>query len=474
MIRSRRSLALALLVACSPRTQSTTAPTTTAPEPTSDVEATETPAGACPAVATPQSSAGRQLDRLVAAINAADDAPAKDFVAKEMSTSFREHAPLERHLQFIRGMHGDGPPVLVCRVESDTDDEIVALLGGHDDKGAAEFGRMFVRIDREGKVDGLGLERATADDISRPIAALDAAATTRIVDEIAKGLDEYVFADVRDEMAARIRKAAQAGDYASITSPRALATRLTTDLRAVSHDKHLSVVYSSAPIPPQTEGAEPPPEELARFKEQAARDNFGIPVAEIREGGIGYLDIRGFLPVDIAADAIATQLSKIADAKVLVIDLRNNGGGDPAGVARMCSYFFGKKKVHLNDIYTRSENRTEKFFTAPDAPGQHYGGKKPIYVLTSARTFSGGEEFAYNLKTQKRATLVGETTGGGAHPTKLVRIDEHWGVALPHARAINPITKTNWEGTGVKPDVEVPAAQALDKALELAAAKKPR
>ena len=161
-------------------------------------------------------------------------------------------------------------------------------------------------------------------------------------------------------------------------------------------------------------------------------------------------------------------MSKIADAEILIIDLRQNSGGSPHGVALMTSYLFGKKPVHLNDIHYRSEDRTESFHTSPNAPGKHFGRRKPIFVLTSGATFSAGEEFAYNLKALRRATIVGEVTGGGAHPTEFVRVSDHWGVALPSARAINPVTKTNWEGTGVQPDVEAPADEALAKALELA------
>jgi C-terminal processing protease CtpA/Prc len=180
------------------------------------------------------------------------------------------------------------------------------------------------------------------------------------------------------------------------------------------------------------------------------------------------VEVLGFLPPEVAADAVAETMSKLADADVLVIDLRKNGGGSPHGVALMTSYLFGKKPVHLNDILYRSEDRTESFHTAPDVPGKHFGPKKPVFVLTSGRTFSAGEEFAYNLQALRRAKIVGETTGGGAHPTEFVRVSDHWGIGLPSARAINPVTKTNWEGTGVKPDIEVPAEQALEKALELA------
>jgi retinol-binding protein 3 len=135
-----------------------------------------------------------------------------------------------------------------------------------------------------------------------------------------------------------------------------------------------------------------------------------------------------------------------------------------------CTYLFGPEPVHLNELYWRPGDSTQQFWTLPYVPGKRYVGK-PVSVLTSPRTFSGAEEFSYNLKNLKRATLVGETTGGGAHPGGPERVNDHFAVWLPTGRAINPISKTNWEGTGVKPDVEVPADQALATA-HLAALRK--
>jgi C-terminal processing protease CtpA/Prc len=130
-------------------------------------------------------------------------------------------------------------------------------------------------------------------------------------------------------------------------------------------------------------------------------------------------------------------------------------------VALICSYLFpGHERVHLNDLYWREGDRTEQFYTLPYVPGRRYLDKE-VYVLTSKRTFSGAEEFTYNLKNLKRATIVGEATGGGAHPGGTRRVTDHFAVWVPGGRAINPITKTNWEGTGVTPDVAVPADQAL-------------
>ena len=128
------------------------------------------------------------------------------------------------------------------------------------------------------------------------------------------------------------------------------------------------------------------------------------------------------------------------------------------------------KKTHLNDIYERPANRTEEFWTKESVPGKKFGGDKPVFVLTSHYTFSGAEEFSYNLKNLKRATIIGAVTGGGAHPVNPHRLTNDFVIGVPFARAINPITKTNWEGVGVKPDVEVGAAQAL-KTAHLSALK---
>ena len=157
----------------------------------------------------------------------------------------------------------------------------------------------------------------------------------------------------------------------------------------------------------------------------------------------------------------------LAGTRAMIIDLRWNGGGQPKMVALVSSYLFDRR-THLNDLWTRRTNATEEFWTRDSVAGRKFGGTKPVFVLTSSRTFSGGEEFTNNLKTLKRATIVGETTGGGAHPVRGRRVDDHFMIGVPFARAINPITKTNWEGTGVEPDVKVPASEALATAIKLA------
>jgi C-terminal processing protease CtpA/Prc len=181
---------------------------------------------------------------------------------------------------------------------------------------------------------------------------------------------------------------------------------------------------------------------------------------------VGYVKFDMFAPPSMCAAAASAAMNAVAGARALVVDLRENGGGDPAMVAYVSSYLFDRR-THLNDLWTRRTNATRGVLDPRQRPGPRLGGSKPVYVLTSASTFSGAEEFAYNLKSLKRATLVGETTGGGAHPVSGHRIAGRFMLGVPFARAVNPVTRTNWEGAGVAPDVKVPADQALDTALRL-------
>jgi C-terminal processing protease CtpA/Prc len=165
------------------------------------------------------------------------------------------------------------------------------------------------------------------------------------------------------------------------------------------------------------------------------------------------------------------EMVKLADVSALIVDLRENGGGSPAMVAHVTSYLFSKR-VHLNDLWERVGNKTTEYWTKPELPGKKVRDDVPVYVLTSNRTFSGAEEFSYNLRNLKRATIVGETTGGGAHPVMGQRVNDHFMIGVPFARAINPYSKTNWEGTGVEPHVKVPAGEAMTTALRMIAEKK--
>jgi retinol-binding protein 3 len=286
---------------------------------------------------------------------------------------------------------------------------------------------------------------------------------------IARLNEAYVFPDVARKMEQSVRMKQKRGEYDKITSARELADKLTADFREVSKDKHLRVFYNDQPVPDQDPFAEVPAEIRARQREQAARFNFGFEKVERLQGNVGYLDFRGFNPVEVAADTATAAMNFLANTDALIIDLRFNGGGEPAMVAYLSSYLFDQP-VHLNSIYERPTDLTQQWWTS-HVPGPRFGQKKPVFVLTASRTFSAAEEFTYNLKNLKRATIVGETTGGGAHPVMPFKASEHFSIGVPFARAINPITKTNWEGTGVTPDVAVKADEAFDTAYRLALQK---
>jgi len=188
---------------------------------------------------------------------------------------------------------------------------------------------------------------------------------------------------------------------------------------------------------------------------------------ECLPGNIGYLDLRGFAPAGMAGPTLAAAMTLLANTNTLIVDLRENGGGDPETVSLLCSYLFDHR-THMNSLYWRRGDHTEQFWTQEFVQGLRFGQSKPVYVLTSAHTFSAAEEFSYNLRTQKRATLVGETTGGGANPGDMRRLTDHFEMFVPGGRSINPITGINWEGTGVEPHVKVPADKALDTAQAIA------
>lgn len=309
--------------------------------------------------------------------------------------------------------------------------------------------------------------------------ALNAAARAQVIDALIRELKAYyVFPDVAAQIETALRARQQRGDYDSAVLPQDLANILTADLRGVGHDMHLGVRAGDRPLPPMpAPGSKPSAADEARFQARAKELNYGIGKVETLPGNIGYLEMHGFGPVKYVDQAVSAAMSQLADCDALILDMRANGGGDPAGVAFLTSYLFDKR-THLNDLYWREGDRTEEFWTREDVPGKKYGQHKAVYVLTSNKTFSGAEEFSYNLQQLKRATLVGETTGGGANPGRVRQLPSNFSVFVPNGRAINPISKTNWEHTGVVPDVKVPAADALATAQKLAqdrlAASRPR
>jgi retinol-binding protein 3 len=301
---------------------------------------------------------------------------------------------------------------------------------------------------------------------------VDAATRARVLDGIARRLTEwYVYPDVAKKMVDVLHAHQTMGDYDAITSGFKLARAISKHLHEVNSDGHLGVECTAEVLPqderePPPLDSEPPVDE--RRRAEMLRNNCGFQKVERLEGNIGYLKLDRLAPPSVCGPTASAAMNLLAHVDALIIDLRENGGGAPRMVAWISSYLFDGR-THLNDLYERKRNKTSEFWTRDDVPGPRLGGKAPVYVLTAKRTFSAAEELTYDLKYLKRATIVGENSGGGAHPTAGLRVDDHFIVSVPCARPINPITKTDWEGTGVAPDVAVPADQALDVARKLAA-----
>jgi retinol-binding protein 3 len=295
---------------------------------------------------------------------------------------------------------------------------------------------------------------------------VDAPTRTRVVEGAAAKLNEYyVFPDLATKMGDAALARLKRGEYDSITDGDAFAAKLTEHFREISHDKHLRVMYNPAVLPQGQPGRGP--DAAAQYRRQMERINCGFEKAERFGPNIGYLKFNMFADPEVCGPTAIAAMNFLGNVDAIIFDLRDNGGGDPKMIALISSYLFSEP-THLNDLYNRKEDASTQYWTLPYVPGKKLTGK-PVFVLTSSRTFSGAEEFSYNLKNLKRGTIIGETTGGGAHPVSGHRIDDHFMIGVPFARAINPISKTNWEGKGVEPDVKAPGGEALEVAKKLAA-----
>ncbi|MEO8512948.1 MAG: S41 family peptidase [Ignavibacteria bacterium] len=302
---------------------------------------------------------------------------------------------------------------------------------------------------------------------------LDAKVKQQTVKKISKMLNEnYIFPETAKKMGDFIKSKLSTGSYDSIDDPMKFAEALTSDLQSISNDKHLRVRFSPDDAMRMLEEKKNgnSPDDEKHWNEMMKKENYGFKKVERLAGNIGYVDFRNFASPQYSKETITSVMGFLANTDAIIFDLRLNGGGDPAGVQLICSYLFGETPVHLNDLYFRPTDKTEEFWTLRKIDGKRMPDV-PVYVLTSKYTFSGAEEFTYNLKNLKRATIVGETTGGGAHPGGMNVINKGFLIFIPVGRAISPITKTNWEGTGVTPDVSVKSELALEQAQILALQK---
>ena len=277
--------------------------------------------------------------------------------------------------------------------------------------------------------------------------------------------DHYVLPEVAKKTETHLINQLKEGHFKPFENDETFAAALTESVQSINKDKHMRI-WKNQPY----EAPNNTPERLIEEKldqiDKSRRFNSGFSTVKVMEGNVGYLDLRAFAGFQGAKEITDSYMKLMANCDAVIIDLSKNGGGDPEMVQYLCSFFFDKK-VHLNSLYFRQGDRTIDFWTLDEVNGEKMADV-PLFVMTGSKTFSGAEEFSYNMQTQKRATLVGQTTGGGANPGSSMGINENLTVFIPGGMAINPITKTNWEGVGVIPEIKTTEEKAFDKTYELA------
>lgn len=277
--------------------------------------------------------------------------------------------------------------------------------------------------------------------------------------------DYYIYPEVAKKTSEHLHTQYKDGHFNKYTDLESFAHSLTEAVQSINKDKHMRIRANKAFEAPENTLERKAEERMDQINNYRSF-NHGFKELKILEGNVGYLDLRAFAGIQNAKEIADAYMKLMSQADALIIDLSHNGGGDPSMVQYLCSYFFDEK-LHLNSLHYREGDRVEEYWTLEEV-----GGKKmadtPLFVVTGGRTFSGAEEFSYNMQTQKRATLIGQTTGGGANPGSTRGINQDLSVFIPTGRAVNPITNTSWEGVGVIPEIQTTKEATFDKVYSLA------
>ncbi len=410
-----------------------------------------TPATLLGQTAIPNTPAGSALRAWLDAYNSGDSARAAAFLR-----TYQVDFPIRNSFNF-RQMTGGFELV---SVEVSEPRHVEFFLRPRNTPAMIAYGMLDVAAGSPTNISGNAFP--LGPNVATEALRIDRATRVAVVGRAAAVLDSFYFSpELGKRMADSLRARLARGTYDRYRNGPGLALRLNADLAEIAHDKHLGISYVPTPPPKQPAGEAPPAPSHADLDET----NCGFKKVEQLDGNIGYLRFDAFEEAALCGSTASAAMTFLAGTRALIIDLRENGGGHDIG-ALIASYLFDRR-THLDDMWDRYANSTRQSWTQDSVPGRRFGGTKPIYVLTSAHTFSAAEAFAYDLQALKRATIVGETTAGGAHPASERRLGEHFAISVPWGNSINPITGTNWEGVGVVPDVKVPADEALSAALKL-------
>lgn len=407
----------------------------------------------------PSTLAGRTAAAYIEAFNSGDPEKIRAFETTYRAASALADRPVEQRLERYEQLRKDLGTLRVDSVQ-DGGPQDVALTVQSSTKG--DWVVMSFELEKVEPHRLIGIQLEISNQKPMSATPLDAAARVEAIDAIADSLAKfYVFPETGDKMAAAIRKAQASGAYDSLVTDAAFARKLTDDLRDICHDKHLAV--RTGPVRGHGDDEAATPDQVEAMR----RENFAFRKTEILPGNIGYVKFDGFVGMKEAEPTASAAMNFVANCDALIFDLRENGGGDPEMINFICGYLFDSPTL-LNRFYNRPTDSTTESYSRAEVPGARFGQTKPVYVLTSHYTFSGAEEFCYDLQNLKRGMVVGEVTGGGAHPVSPRPAGPRFSVFVPYARAINPVTETNWEGVGIQPDIAAKADEALEVAVKAA------
>jgi C-terminal processing protease CtpA/Prc len=296
---------------------------------------------------------------------------------------------------------------------------------------------------------------------------IDRTTRAEVIDQlIVKLRSYYIFPEIAEQICVHLEKSHQDGEYDDLIDGNLFALGLTIQLQEINHDEHLWVKWHADSIPMQENlRSNQQWRELERLK--AKRQNYGIYKVKMLPGNVAYVDIHYLHRPAWAGEKMVKIMQFLAPTQAAILDLRKCTGGYPHMIALMCSYLFEEDPIHLFSIYWRDEEFTQQFWTLPYVPGQRLSSK-PVYILTSRKTFSGGEVLAEILQSRKRAIIVGEKTDGGTHPGASYYLHPHFEAFVPIGRTIIRSIERDWEANGVTPDILLAAEESFKYSHQLA------
>ena len=266
--------------------------------------------------------------------------------------------------------------------------------------------------------------------------------------------NKYVLETEAKRISAKLMQRAREGKFDQVKSNEELATTLTRSLIEISQDRHFAVTYAPDYEAPKEDLPDP---------EAGKLHNFGIREEKRIDGNIGYLRFSGFHDPTVGFEPFVAAIQLLKNADAIILDLRENGGGSESMATIVSSCFVPPGKTQFSSMVTRGNGSTRQRWNTPYL--EQRLDEQPLFILTSQATFSAAEAVAYDLQSLKRAVIVGERTGGGAHKIEFPALVKGFRMQLPIEKAVNPITRSNWEKVGVTPDIECTESDSFHRAI---------